>query len=171
VTSCNHLNLPQQKQLKSLLYQFKELFDDNLGTWKGDPYNIDLKADATPYHARAYPIPKIYEATLKMEADCLIKLGVLKKVNRSEWAAPTFIIPKKDGTVRFILEFCQLNTRIKQKPYPIPKIQDLLLKLEGFQCATSLDLNMCYYHIESTPFSRSLCTIVLPYGKYEYQRP
>jgi RNase H-like domain found in reverse transcriptase/Reverse transcriptase (RNA-dependent DNA polymerase)/Integrase zinc binding domain len=170
VTSCAHLNLPQQKQLKSLLYQFKDLFDGNLGTWKGDPYNIELKADATPYHARAYPIPKIHEATLKMEVDRLIKLGVLKKVNRSEWAAPTFIIPKKDGTVRFISDFRQLNTRIKRKPYPIPKIQDLLLKLEGFQYATSLDLNMGYYHIELTPFSRSLCTIVLPYGKYEYQR-
>jgi hypothetical protein len=28
------------------------------------------------------------------------------------------------------------------------KIQDLLLKLEGFQYATSLDLNMGYYYIE-----------------------
>ncbi len=105
-----------------------------------------------------------------MEVDRLITLGVLKKVNRSEWAAPTFIIPKKDGTVRFISDFRQLNTRIKRKPFPIPKIQDLLLKLEGFQYATSLDLNMGYYHIELTPFSKSLCTIVLPYGKFEYQR-
>ena len=32
----------------------------------------------------------------------LCKIGVLKKVNRSEWAAPTFLIPKKDKTVRFI---------------------------------------------------------------------
>ena len=167
---CDHLSVQQQKQLKQLFYKFEDLFDGTLGTWKGDPYNIELKADATPYHARAYPIPKIHEETLRMEVDRLINLGVLKKVNRSEWAAPTFIIPKKDGTVRFISDFRQLNTRIKRKPFPIPKIQDLLLKLEGFQYATSLDLNMGYYHIELTPFSKSLCTIVLPYGKYEYQR-
>ena len=91
-------------------------------------------------------------------------------VNRSEWAAPTFIIPKKDGSVRFISDFRELNKRIKRKPYPIPKIQDLLLKLEGFQYATSLDLNMGYYHIELSPMSQKLCTIVLPFGKYEYQR-
>ena len=36
--------------------------------------------------------------------------------------------------------------------------------------ATSLDLNMGYYHIELTPFSKRLCTIVLPWGKYEYQK-
>jgi Reverse transcriptase (RNA-dependent DNA polymerase) len=29
---------------------------------------------------------------------------------------------------------------------------------------------MVYYHISLTTFSKSLCTIVLRYGKYEYQR-
>ena len=47
---------------------------------------------------------------------------VLRKVNYSEWAAPTFIIPKKDETVHFISDFRKLNKRIKRKPYPIPKI-------------------------------------------------
>ena len=42
------------------------------------------------------------------------------------------------------------------------------MKLEGFQYATSLDLNMGYYHIELAPESQRLCTIVLPWGKYEY---
>jgi Reverse transcriptase (RNA-dependent DNA polymerase) len=43
------------------------------------------------------------------------------------------------------------------------------LKLEGFQYATSLDLNMGYYHIELSPHAKQLYTIVLPWGKYEYQ--
>jgi hypothetical protein len=46
----------------------------------------------------------------------------------------------------------------------------MLLKLEGFKYATSLDLNMGYYHIELSPHSKRLCTIVLPFGKYEYQQ-
>ncbi len=45
-----------------------------------------------------------------------------------------------------------------------------MLKLESFQYATSLDLNMGYYHIELSPESKQLCTIILPWGKYEYQR-
>ena len=44
------------------------------------------------------------------------------------------------------------------------------MKLEGFQWATSLDLNMGYYHIELNPDAKKLCTIVMPWGKYEYQR-
>ena len=76
---------------------------------------------------------------------------------------------KKGCNHIFISDFHELNNCIKCKTFPIPKIQDLLLKLEGFQHATSLDLNMGYYHIELTPFSKRLCTIVMPWGKYEYQ--
>jgi hypothetical protein len=34
----------------------------------------------------------------------------------------------------------------------------------------TLHLNMGYYYIELLPFSKHLCTIVMPFGKYEYQR-
>ena len=84
---------------------------------------------------------------------------------------PIFIIPKKNGILRFISDFRDLNERIKRKPFPIPKIQDLLLELEGFKHAFSLDLNMGYYHIKLFPFPRKLYTIVLPWRKYDYQKP
>ena len=56
------------------------------------------------------------------------RIGLIDVVDRQE---ETIIIPKKDGSVQFISDFRELNKRIKRKPYPIPKIQDLLLKLEG----------------------------------------
>ncbi len=134
--------------------KYKSLFDSTLGHWKNEEYHIEVKLDAEPYHAHPYPIPHAYEAMLKMEVERLVAAGILKKVNHSEWAAPTFIIPKKDKTVRFISDFRELNKRIKRKPYPIPKIQDLMLKLEGFKYGTSLDLNMGYYHIKLSPSSK-----------------
>ena len=80
------------------------------------------------------------------------------------------MIPKKDGTVRFISDFRELNKRIKRRPYPVPNTQDMLLNLEGFKYATSLDLNMGYCHLELDERAKELCTIVLPFGKFEYQR-
>ena len=165
-----HLSEAERKKLEQLLRKHEKLFDGNLGVWQGTEVNLELKPGAEPYHAKAFPVPKIHDSTLRKEVQRLCDIGVLKKVNRSEWAAPTFLIPKKDGSVRFISDFRELNKRIKRKPYPIPHIQDLLLNLEGFQYATSLDLNMGYYHIELNPTSKRYCTIVLPFGKYEYQR-
>jgi transposase InsO family protein len=167
---CTNLTGRQRDMLKRLLEKHESLFDGTLGHWRGETYDIELKPDAKPYHARAYPIPKAYEQQLRLEVERLEQLGVLKRKNNSEWAAPVFIIPKKDQTIRFLNDFRELNKRIKRKPFPIPKIQDLLLKLEGFQYATSLDLNMGYYHIELSPRSKTYCTLVLPWGKYECQR-
>ena len=84
--------------------------------------------------------------SLKKEIDRLVKIGILKKVNHSQWGVTCFVITKKDQTIRFINDFRELNKRIKRNPFPLPSIQDMLLKLEGFQYATSLDLNMGYYH-------------------------
>jgi hypothetical protein len=111
--NCDYLTDDQQTQLLSLLHKYQHLFDGLLGTWNAKPYNIELKPDAKPYHSRPFPVPKIHEATLKIELEHLSKAGVLKKVNQSEWAAPTFLIPKKDTMVQLISDFCELNKRIK----------------------------------------------------------
>ena len=170
VKALTYLNDSKQNKLLSLLKKYEAMFDGTLGNYTGSKYKIELKENIKPYHAKPFPIPKVHEPTLKKEVERLVKIGVLKRINNSEWAAPTFIIPKKNGTVRFISDFRELNKRICRKPFPIPKIQDLLLKLEGFKYASSLDLNMGYYHIELCPESKRLCTIVLPWGKYEYQK-
>ena len=100
----------------------------------------------------------------------VIKIGVLKKIDNSQWRAPTFIIPKINGTVRFISDLRELNKTItKRNRFQSLTIQDLLLKLEGFQYATSLDLTMGYYHFTLCPVSWRLYTIVLPWSKCEYQ--
>ena len=109
------------------------MFDGTLGINTGSGYKIELLEGAKPYYAKPFPIPKIQKETLKTEVNILINIGVLKCKNNSKWAAPFFIITKKNGTVHFISDFRELNKRIKRKPLPIPKIKNLLLKLEGFK--------------------------------------
>ena len=46
----------------------------------------------------------------------------------------------------------------------------MLLKLEGFQYAASLDLNTIYDHIRLTEYSSNLLTIIIPGIKYHYKR-
>ena len=87
------------------------MFDGNLGkNTSGSNYTIELKEDAKLYHAKPFPIPKIYEPTHKKEV-----------IHKSQWAAPTFIISENNGAVRFISDFRQINKTIKTKPFPIPK--------------------------------------------------
>ena len=141
------------------------MFHGNLGTWHGKTYDIKRKPDAEPYHGKPFPVPRIHELMFKQEPDLLQALNAINKVNRLQWGAPNFLIPKKGSTVSFISEFRELNKRILRQPYPIPNIQDILLRLEGFFYGTTLDLNMGYYHIELSANSKELCTIVTQWVK------
>ena len=49
-------------------------------------------------------------------------------------------------------------------------INEMLLKSEGFQYTTPLDLNIGYYHIRLRKNESNLCTLILPWGKYQYKR-
>ena len=79
-------------------------------------------------------------------------------------------MPKPNGTVRFLTDFRKLNEMLVRKPWPLPKISTILQELEGFKWDSSLDLNMAYYTIHLDPNSSKYCTLILPWGKYSYQR-
>ena len=79
-----------------------------------------------------------------MEVERLVLLEVLEVADDSEWGSPSFAQPKSKSNLVFLSDFSNLNKQLKRKPYPMPKINEILLKLEGFQYATSLDLNMGY---------------------------
>ena len=52
----------------------------------------------------------------------------------------------------------------------MPKIQEMLINIEGYKYATSLDLNMRYYHIRLRMDASNICTIILTWDKYKYKR-
>jgi hypothetical protein len=170
VNTCTHLSSEEQSMLLELLTEYEPLFDGTLGAWKTTPVSFELKEGAKPYHGRAFPIPRVHKETIMKEIKRLIELGVLEWQPSSEWAAPSFIQPKKNGTVRFLTDFRELNKRLVRKPFPLPKISTVLQELEGFTFATALDLNMGYYTIRLDPDASRICTIIFPWGKYSYKR-
>jgi hypothetical protein len=168
--NCKHLSANQQKKLLQLLKKYKSLIDGNLGDWKIKPVSFQLKEGVSPYHGRAFPVPKIHKETIIKKVERLCKLGVLERRPASEWALPSFIIPKKDKTEHFLSDFWEVSKRLVRKPFPIPKISMVLQQIEGFSYATALDLNMGYYTIRLDPDASKICTIIFPWGKYSYKR-
>ena len=59
-----HLTKNQKEKLHKLLSQQKPLFDGTLGKWEGNPYHVELRKRAKPYHTTLYSIPYVYERTL-----------------------------------------------------------------------------------------------------------
>ena len=157
---CAHLSRDRCNTILKLLLQFEDLFDGTLGEFHTNLVHLDLKVGAVPKYHKTFPVAKIHEVTLKKELERLCKSSVLCKCRNSAWGTPIFIIPKKHATVRFISDFRYLNKCLIRIPYPIPKIADVLQKLEGIQIVTLLDLNMGYYTVRLDLDSQKLCTTI-----------
>ena len=98
-------------------------------------------------------------------------LGVLEISHDSEWGSPSFAQPKpKTNRVSFLSYFRNINKQLNRKPYPITKINEILLKLKGFQYATSLYLKIGYYNIRLINNTSNFCTIILPLVKCCHKR-
>lgn len=167
------------EQYKHLSPKEKKTFVNVAGVWSSLRWDfgwLEYKASKSwakrgsktlPCQASVFN-PTHLPQSAKKEVERLVKLGVLKQQPDSEWAVPTFIIPKKDKTVRFISTLREIDKQIVHKPYPIPKISSGLQEMEGFTFASQLDLNMGYYAIRLDSDVQKICTIILPWGKYSY---
>ncbi len=141
-----------------------------MGDWKTKPVSFQLKEGVSPYHGQDFPVPKVHKETIIKEVERLCQLGVLERQPASEWALPSFIIPMKDKTIRFLSDFGEVNKRLVRTPFPIPKISMVLQEIKGFSYATALDLNMGYYTIRLDPDASKICTIIFSWSKYSYKR-
>ena len=70
--------------MRKLLHKYSDLLDGNLVAWIEKPIHLDLKENAQPYYAHAFPIPRVYELSLRKEIEHLIKIGVLAVCTESE---------------------------------------------------------------------------------------
>jgi hypothetical protein len=109
----------------------------------------------------------------------LVDIGVLEEDDSSEWASPSFAIPKKNGIIRVFtdLGITAFNLLLKYRiftHFPIPKTEhsNMNRSMEGFTFTSALDLNMGYYHIKLETDAKNLRSIVFPWymGKYKYKR-
>jgi hypothetical protein len=148
--------------LGKTLKKFPTLFGGGLRMLNIKPVKLELIDGEKPYHARPFPVPQFLEATTKNEMKMLTDIGVFNIILDYEWAGPTFIQAKKTGDVRILTDFRRINAQIKRKSSLLPKISDLLRKLNGFKYATTIDLSMGYYHIPLDLEAHKLCTKILP---------
>jgi hypothetical protein len=102
--------------------------------------------------------------------DRLEQIGVLSRTGPAKYLSPTFIVPKKDGRVRWVSDFRKLNTMITRKVYHLPLIQDILRKRSRYVYFAKLDISIQYYIFELDEESKDVCTICTPFGNYRYNR-
>ena len=165
IVTCNGINLaPEQRtQLFQVLIANQAAFQGRKGEYTGGAVRLISKPKAMPWQAKPYPVPLKNREILEGKFQWQCKIKAMRRLTPEEfeareWAFPTFGIPKKNGTIRVIINFCRLNAKLICREYPLWTTEEILTSVHGFLFVTSLNLNMGYLSI---PVNEATHTILM----------
>ncbi|XP_028094961.1 uncharacterized protein LOC114294970 [Camellia sinensis] len=78
---------------------------------------------------------------LKVQLQDLLDKGFIRPSVPS-WGAQVLFVKKKDGTLRFCIDYRELNRVTIKNKYPLPQIDDLFDQLQGAQVFSKIDLRV-----------------------------
>lgn len=157
--------------LEQLKRKYRGVFEPGVGKVKGVQIRIQLKEGAKPIFKKARPVPFSLLPKVSMELDRLESEGIIEKVDRSEWATPLVVVPKKNGALRLCADYkVTLNKQIVVDSHCMPNVDDCIAQLGQNRFFSKLDIVQAYTHIEVRPEDRDLLTINTPRGLYRYCR-
>lgn len=92
----------------------------------------------------------------------MLERGIIEP-SSSPWSSNVVLVTKKDGTVRFCVDYRVLNSLTKKDAYPLPRVDECLDSLAGSKWYSTMDLNSGFWQVglsndsrERTAFSTSL---------------
>jgi hypothetical protein len=154
-----------------LVAEFQDVFPEELPTGlppdRGLPFHIQLQPGSSPVNRPIYRLaPKELEE-LRRTLDELLEKGLIR-VSTSPWGAPVLFAPKKDGGLRFCIDYRGLNKQTVKNAYPLPRVDDLLDQLRGAKFFSKLDLRSGYWQVPIAPEDVSKTAFRTRYGHFEW---
>ena len=181
-----------KEETKGKFHDLCNRFDSIISKSSGDigkTLLIEMDIDtgnSPPVASRPYTLPLKHYEWVHREISTLERAGIITK-SISPWASPVVIVPKKSAPGeppqrRMCVDFRKLN---KTQPevhnmnggkgcislVPLPKIDELYAKLQGYKIFSTLDLHSGYYHIGLSHSAKPKTAFVISgMGKYEFNR-
>ena len=127
--------------------------------------NIDT-GDAPPRRQPVRRTPFAVRTEIARQLREMQSQGVIEPSSRP-WASPVVLVRKKDGSLRFCIDYRHLNLVTKPDVFPLPRMDDLLDQLGQFKFFSTLDLASGYWQVKMHPDSREKTAFITHQGLYE----
>ena len=160
----------EQEALGELLLQNNDVFalsNDELGT-TDVTHSIDT-GDHPPIKQPPRRIPYALRQTLDEMVDDMLRQEVIQPTS-SPWGSPVVLVKKKDGSLRFCVDYRRLNSVTKRDVYPLPRVDDILEALAGARYFSTLDLASGYWQVTMDQAAREKTAFVTHAGLYEFNK-
>ena len=120
------------KKAVALLLEFHHVFSlepNEIGCTDATKHVIELMNDE-PFKERFHRIapPLVDEVCHHIQE--MLDCGAIRP-SQSPWCNAVVLVRKKDGSLRFCIDFCCLNARTKKDTYPLPHMQETMESMVG----------------------------------------
>ena len=110
------LSEKQEEEMELLLEEFDDVLQDRPGRTDMAEHSIETGTE-NPVRQVPYRIPYAQREEMMKEVQRMEEMGVVQP-SKSDWASPVVMVPKKDGTQRFCVDFRKVNSISKFDAYP-----------------------------------------------------
>ena len=168
------VDYPNEKpRLNDILQNHRQalaLPGEPLGVTDRVQHRIDLKPDTRPIYVPSYRLPHSQRQVAHNLVEGMLKENIIKE-SHSPWNSPMFLVPKKDGNYRAVVDFRRVNAVTIPDHYPLPVLTDVLHSLgKNNTVFTTLDLKSGFWQIPLEKNSRHITAFSTPTGHYEWLR-
>ena len=168
VDVCKELSPEQREQVDMVLEEFADVLTDIPGTTSLVEHDIKLNT-SEPIRFKGYPIPYQSVATVNEEVSKMLELGVIEHSN-APFSSPIVLVRKKDGTVRFCIDFRQLNRVTVFDAEPMPNIEEIFSKVSRAKYFTKIDLSKGYWQVPLTEQAKDMTSFETPKGLFRFNK-
>ena len=169
--SCGNLTEEQSIIFGNLLIDFQNIFakdDTDLGCFVGVEHKIDT-GDAKPIKQPMRRVPLAFTGEEEKHLQKMLDYKVIQP-SASEWSSPSVLIRKRDGDIRWCIDFRAINQVTRKDAYPLPLIEQCLDALAGIVFMSTLDMNSGYWQLLLAIADRCKTAFQTKDGLFEFLR-
>ena len=162
------LTAEQTATLREVLREFEDVFAPRSGMVPVTSH-VTHHIDTTgrPVACRPRRLSPAAAAVITEQVEAMRLAGVVRP-SASPWASPVVLVTKKDGSVRFCVDYRALNARTRKDTYPLPRVDDTLQALVGAVVFTVMDMAKGYWQIPLAAEDAEKTAFVTPDGLFEF---
>ena len=163
------LTTSQSEELLALLHKHATSFDahsSSLGQTSIITHRIETDGTSI-VRRRPYRVSSSERKVIEENVADMLQRNIIRP-SASPWSSPVVLVRKKDGSVRFCVDYRALNKITRKDVYPMPRIDDALDSLQGAEYFSSLDLRSGYWQIPMHEDDKEKTAFSTPDGLYEF---
>lgn len=131
------------------------------------PHFIPLMENAVPYSRSPYKCSNAELEELRKQLEYYVDQGWIRP-SHSPWGSPILFVPKKNGKLRFCVDYRQLNNRTIKSKYPLPNIDNMMETLQGSEYFSKIDLSQGYHQMRVHDEDIPKTAMNTRYGQFEW---